>query len=39
MKDLILDLRKKGKTVLMCSHRLDDVDVCDASRSFTTATS
>jgi ABC-2 type transport system ATP-binding protein len=30
MKDLILDLRAKGKTVLMCSHRLDDVqDVCD----------
>jgi ABC-2 type transport system ATP-binding protein len=30
MKDLILDLRKKGKTVLLCSHRLDDVqDVCD----------
>ena len=30
MKDLILDLRSKGKTVLMCSHRLDDVqDVCD----------
>src|SRR5437868_13050159 len=30
MKDLILDLRHKGKTVLMCSHRLDDVqDVCD----------
>ena len=30
MKDLILDLRDKGKTVLMCSHRLDDVqDVCD----------
>ena len=30
MKDLILDLRKQGKTVLMCSHRLDDVqDVCD----------
>src|SRR4030095_3750764 len=30
MKDLILDLRKKGKTVLMCSHRLEDVqDVCD----------
>jgi ABC-2 type transport system ATP-binding protein len=30
MKDLILDLRRKGKTVLMCSHRLDDVqDVCD----------
>jgi ABC-2 type transport system ATP-binding protein len=30
MKDLILQLRDKGKTVLMCSHRLDDVqDVCD----------
>lgn len=30
MKDLILDLRKQGKTVIMCSHRLDDVqDVCD----------
>src|SRR5437773_2939996 len=30
MKDLIMDLRKNGKTVLMCSHRLDDVqDVCD----------
>src|SRR5262249_35697474 len=30
MKDLIMDLRKQGKTVLMCSHRLDDVqDVCD----------
>src|SRR5438874_2498717 len=30
MKDLILDLRSKGKTVIMCSHRLDDVqDVCD----------
>jgi ABC-2 type transport system ATP-binding protein len=30
MKDLILDLRKKGKTVIMCSHRLDDVqDVCN----------
>jgi ABC-2 type transport system ATP-binding protein len=30
MKDLILDLRKKGKTILLCSHRLDDVqDVCD----------
>lgn len=30
MKDLILDLRDQGKTVLMCSHRLDDVqDVCD----------
>jgi len=30
MKDLILQLRDKGKTVIMCSHRLDDVqDVCD----------
>src|SRR6516162_1092047 len=30
MKDLILDLRKQGKTVIMCSHRLEDVqDVCD----------
>ncbi len=30
MKDLILNLREEGKTVLMCSHRLDDVqDVCD----------
>jgi ABC-2 type transport system ATP-binding protein len=30
MKDLIVDLRKQGKTVLMCSHRLEDVqDVCD----------
>jgi ABC-2 type transport system ATP-binding protein len=30
MKDLILELRNEGKTVLMCSHRLDDVqDVCD----------
>ena len=30
MKDLIKSLRKQGKTVLMCSHRLDDVqDVCD----------
>ncbi|MFO0938986.1 MAG: ABC transporter ATP-binding protein [Gemmataceae bacterium] len=30
MKDLILDLKKRGKTILMCSHRLDDVqDVCD----------
>jgi ABC-2 type transport system ATP-binding protein len=30
MKDLILELRKKGKTVLMCSHLLPDVqDVCD----------
>jgi ABC-2 type transport system ATP-binding protein len=30
MKDLILSLRDEGKTVLMCSHRLDDVqDVCN----------
>jgi ABC-2 type transport system ATP-binding protein len=30
MKDLILQLKSKGKTILMCSHRLDDVqDVCD----------
>ncbi|MBN2580967.1 MAG: ABC transporter ATP-binding protein [Pirellulales bacterium] len=30
MKDLILDLRRKGKTVLLCSHLLADVqDVCD----------
>ena len=30
MKELILKLREQGKTVLMCSHRLDDVqDVCD----------
>src|SRR6187200_2490815 len=30
MKDLILELRKQGKSGLMCSHRLDDVqDVCD----------
>src|SRR5712692_8585017 len=30
MKDLILDLRQKNKTVIMCSHRLEDVqDVCD----------
>ena len=30
MKDLILDLKKRNKTILMCSHRLDDVqDVCD----------
>ena len=30
MKDLILDLRDRGKTVLMCSHLLADVqDVCD----------
>lgn len=30
MKNLILELRDQGKTVLMCSHRLEDVqDVCD----------
>jgi ABC-2 type transport system ATP-binding protein len=30
MKELIISLRDQGKTVLMCSHRLDDVqDVCD----------
>jgi ABC-2 type transport system ATP-binding protein len=30
MKGLIRQLREEGKTVLMCSHRLDDVqDVCD----------
>ena len=30
MKDLILELRDQGKTVIMCSHRLEDVqDVCD----------
>lgn len=30
MKDLILELRDKGKTILMCSHRLEDVqDICD----------
>jgi ABC-2 type transport system ATP-binding protein len=30
MKDLIIGLRQKGKTVLMCSHRLEDVqDICD----------
>ena len=30
MKDLILHLRDQGKTILMCSHRLDDVqDICD----------
>jgi ABC-2 type transport system ATP-binding protein len=30
MKDLIRDLKTKGKTVIMCSHRLEDVqDVCD----------
>jgi ABC-2 type transport system ATP-binding protein len=30
MKTKILDLRSQGKTVIMCSHRLEDVqDVCD----------
>jgi ABC-2 type transport system ATP-binding protein len=30
MKDLIRELRSLGKTVIMCSHRLEDVqDVCD----------
>jgi len=30
MKDMILDLRRQGKTVIMCSHLLADVqDVCD----------
>jgi len=30
MKDLIIDLRNQGKTVVMCSHLLADVqDVCD----------
>jgi ABC-2 type transport system ATP-binding protein len=30
MKDLIIKLREQGKTVILCSHRLDDVqDVCD----------
>ena len=30
MKDLIINLREQGKTVLMCSHLLADVqDVCD----------
>ena len=30
MKDLILDLREQGKTIVMCSHLLADVqDVCD----------
>jgi ABC-2 type transport system ATP-binding protein len=30
MKDLIAELRKQGKTVIMCSHRLEDVqDICD----------
>jgi ABC-2 type transport system ATP-binding protein len=30
MKDLILELKQKGKTIVMCSHLLADVqDVCD----------
>jgi ABC-2 type transport system ATP-binding protein len=30
MKDLIIELRRKQKTVIMCSHRLEDVqNVCD----------
>jgi ABC-2 type transport system ATP-binding protein len=30
MKDLIVSLRDRGKTILMCSHRLEDVqDICD----------
>src|SRR5947209_12468414 len=30
MKDLIKGLRDQGKTILMCSHRLEDVqDICD----------
>lgn len=30
MKDLLLKLREQGKTIIMCSHQLDDVqDVCD----------
>ncbi|MGE5611890.1 MAG: ABC transporter ATP-binding protein [Bacillota bacterium] len=30
MKDLILDLKRQGKTVILCSHLLADVqDVCD----------
>src|ERR1044072_3456612 len=34
MKDLILDLRNKGKTIIMCSHRLEDVqDICDPGGS------
>jgi ABC-2 type transport system ATP-binding protein len=35
MKDLILELKAQGKTVIMCSHRLEDVqDVATASPSF-----
>src|SRR3954471_15355194 len=30
MKDKIVELRKAGKTIIMCSHRLEDVqDICD----------
>jgi ABC-2 type transport system ATP-binding protein len=30
MKDLIMKLRDDGKTIIMCSHRLEDVqDICD----------
>jgi ABC-2 type transport system ATP-binding protein len=30
MKDLIIDLRDRGKSIIMCSHRLEDVqDICD----------
>jgi ABC-2 type transport system ATP-binding protein len=30
MKDLIISLRERGKTIIMCSHRLEDVqDICD----------
>lgn len=30
MKDLIIDLKQRGKTVILCSHLLADVeDVCD----------
>src|SRR6202047_4234499 len=30
MKDLIIGLRDQGKTIIMCSHRLEDVqDICD----------
>ena len=30
MKNLIVDLRNQGKTIIMCSHRLEDVqDICD----------
>jgi ABC-2 type transport system ATP-binding protein len=30
MKDLIVELRNKGKTIIMCTHRLEDVqDICD----------